>query len=78
MDCALDNQVPGIAGKCGGAGHCTTCHCYVDEAWMDRTGAIGRDEEEMLSYLDNRRQTSRLTCQIRLSKALDGLVVWIV
>ena len=47
----------------------------VDEAWMDRTGAIGRDEEEMLSYLDNRRPTSRLTCQIRLTDGLDGVVV---
>jgi 2Fe-2S ferredoxin len=76
MQGAVNNMVNGIAGECGGGLACATCHCYVDDAWMDRVGAAAGAENEMLEVTSSeRRPTSRLGCQITISKALDGLVV---
>ncbi|MFD1613272.1 2Fe-2S iron-sulfur cluster-binding protein [Sphingomonas tabacisoli] len=74
---AVYNGVEGIVGECGGGLACATCHCYVDEEW---TGAVGgpssQDEEDMLdSVAAERRPESRLSCQIVVTDALDGLVV---
>jgi ferredoxin, 2Fe-2S len=66
----------GIVGECGGSAMCATCHVYVDEAWTDRLPAALANEEEMLECTaDVRGPTSRLSCQIKLTDALDGLVV---
>ena len=76
MEGARDNGVPGIEADCGGACACSTCHVYVDEAWVDRLPAKEAMEEDMLDFAwkpDARR--SRLTCQIKVTAALDGLVV---
>lgn len=74
---ALYNDVEGIIGECGGGLACATCHCYVDEAWTAQVGGpASQDEREMLeSTAAPVTQASRLSCQIVMSGALDGLVV---
>ncbi|MEO6093243.1 MAG: 2Fe-2S iron-sulfur cluster-binding protein [Novosphingobium sp.] len=74
---ALYNGVEGITGECGGALSCATCHCYIDEAW---TAAVGgphsQEERDMLECTAAEvKPTSRLSCQIDITDALDGLVV---
>jgi len=75
MQIATDNGVPGIDGDCGGACACGTCHVIVDPAWVARTGTRSSDEEQMLGMSPERAPTSRLACQIKVTAALDGLVV---
>jgi ferredoxin, 2Fe-2S len=75
MDCALDHGVNGIRARCGGACHCVTCHCYVDDAWISRVAAATADELEMLDYAWQRRPNSRLSCQLVLRNDCDGIVV---
>jgi 2Fe-2S ferredoxin len=74
---ALYNGVDGIVGECGGALSCATCHCYVDEAWTERVGGPSSHEEAELlqAAAAEIRPTSRLSCQIEMTDALDGLVV---
>ncbi|RFB80085.1 2Fe-2S iron-sulfur cluster-binding protein [Methylovirgula sp. 4M-Z18] len=75
METALKNGVPGIDAECGGACACATCHVYVDEAWLDKVGKPEQMEEDMLDFAFDVRPNSRLSCQIRVTSALDGLVV---
>ena len=75
MENAVKNQVPGIEAECGGACACATCHVYVDEAWLDAVGAPEPMEEDMLDFAFDVRPNSRLSCQIKVSDKLDGLVV---
>lgn len=80
MNLAVRNGVPGIVGECGGALSCASCHVYVDDAWLDRTGlateAEDDAEDEMLeATVSERLESSRLSCQLRLSDGLDGLRV---
>jgi len=76
MDAAVKNGVPGIVAECGGACSCATCHVYVDDAWSDQVGGPGDLEEEMLEVAaSEQKPVSRLSCQIKMSEALDGLVV---
>ncbi len=75
MEGAIRNNVPGIDADCGGACACATCHVYVDEAWAAKTGTASAMEESMLDFAEEVQPTSRLSCQIRVSDALDGLVV---
>ena len=75
MEGAVKNNVPGIDADCGGACACATCHCYVDEAWREHTGAPSAMEESMLDFAENVEPNSRLSCQIKVTEALDGLVV---
>ncbi len=75
MDGALDNNVPGIIGQCGGGCTCSTCHCYIEAPWRQRLPGPGADERELLAYAVDPRPSSRLACQVRLTDALDGLVV---
>lgn len=75
MQAATGNAVPGIDGDCGGMCACATCHVYVDEAWLCRTGGRGAQEESMLSFSPILQPNSRLCCQIKMSEALDGLVL---
>lgn len=74
---AVDNNVPGIDADCGGECACATCHVYVDPAWLDRVGTpeAGSQEASMLSFAATAEPNSRLSCQIKMSEALDGLVV---
>lgn len=75
MENAIRNAVPGIEAECGGACACATCHVYVDEAWTDAVGEPEAMEEDMLDFAYDVRPNSRLSCQIKVRDALDGLVV---
>jgi ferredoxin, 2Fe-2S len=76
MEAATQRGVPGIIGECGGSMSCATCHVVVDPAWADRAGEAGPFEEDMLDITEAGRQpTSRLSCQLKMSADLDGIVV---
>jgi ferredoxin, 2Fe-2S len=75
MEAAKKNMVPGIEAECGGACACATCHVFVDDAWREKTGAPSEMEEDMLDFAFDVRPSSRLSCQIKVTDALDGLVV---
>lgn len=75
MENAIKNSVPGIEAECGGACACATCHVYVDDEWSATVGEPEPMEEDMLDFAFDVRPTSRLSCQIKVSDALDGLVV---
>ena len=74
---AVTNGVPGIDADCGGECACATCHVYVDPAWTERIGRPQPEsmEESMLSFAAAAEPNSRLSCQITMTAALDGLVV---
>ncbi len=75
MESAIKNSVPGIEAECGGACACATCHIYVDDAWAAATGEPEVMEEDMLDFAYEVQPTSRLSCQIKVSEELDGLIV---
>lgn len=75
METAVRAGVPGIEAECGGACACATCHVYVDDAWYARTGAPQPMEEDMLDFAWQVQATSRLSCQIKVTEDLDGLIV---
>src|ERR1700750_1578647 len=75
MEAAIRNGIPGIEAECGGACACATCHVYVDEAWREKVGSPSAMEEERLDFGFDVRPNSRLSCQIKVSDELDGLVV---
>jgi 2Fe-2S ferredoxin len=75
METALRNSIPGIEAECGGACACATCHVYVAPEWSEATGQAAQMEEDMLDFAADVRPNSRLSCQIKVSEALDGLVV---
>ncbi|MEM6438728.1 MAG: 2Fe-2S iron-sulfur cluster-binding protein [Pseudomonadota bacterium] len=75
MEGARDNDIPGIEADCGGACACSTCHVYVDEAWADRLPGKDAMEEDMLDFAYEPKDTSRLTCQLKVTPDLEGLVV---
>jgi 2Fe-2S ferredoxin len=75
MEGAVKNNIPGIDADCGGACACATCHVYVDDAWKDLTGAKSAMEESMLDFAENVETNSRLSCQIKVTDRLDGLIV---
>ncbi|WP_375188351.1 2Fe-2S iron-sulfur cluster-binding protein [Sphingobium yanoikuyae] len=76
MRAALNEGLDGMVGECGGGLACATCHCYVEEDWADRLPAPAQTELDMLECTaSERRPSSRLSCQIIASDALDGLVI---
>ncbi len=75
MRAAVDNNVPGIDGDCGGQCACATCHVFVDAPWAAHTGARTQQENDMLNFAAELRDSSRLACQITLTDALDGIEV---
>lgn len=76
MEGAISNGIDGIVAECGGACQCGTCHVYVDEAFLPRLKPIEENEDEMLNTtLCPRQPNSRLSCQIQVTKELDGLIV---
>ena len=75
METAIRNDIPGIVAECGGACACATCHVHVAEQWKDAVGEPSPMEEDMLDFAFDVRPTSRLSCQIRVTPELDGLVV---
>ncbi len=75
MEGAVKNLVPGIDADCGGACACATCHVYVDPAWLGKLPPKEEMEETMLDFAQDVRPNSRLSCQIKVTEQLDGLVV---
>lgn len=75
MQIAVDNAIPGIDADCGGDCACGTCHIIVTHEWFDKTGAPGKNEEQMLSMTPERAKTSRLGCQVKTTEAMDGMAV---
>lgn len=76
MEAALSNNVTGVVGECGGCLSCATCHVYVDDAWAAEVGAADSIEDSMLDITEaERRPQSRLSCQIKATDALNGLVL---
>lgn len=76
MATAVKNGVPGIVGECGGNASCGTCHVWVREEFVALTGEPGELEEDLLDMaVTERRDGSRLSCQVRVTEELDGLTV---
>lgn len=75
MQVAVDNFVGGIVADCGGSCSCATCHCYVQEEYLDRLTPPDTLEQEMLQCAVDPKANSRLSCQIDVSDELDGMVV---
>ncbi|WP_434106136.1 2Fe-2S iron-sulfur cluster-binding protein [Paraburkholderia caffeinilytica] len=76
MQAAINHGVPGIAGECGGACSCATCHIFVDEPWASRLAPLGDMEDAMLeATVEPRSPASRLGCQIEIANEIDGLKV---
>lgn len=79
MQVAVAHNVETIIGECGGAMVCATCHCHVPPDWLAAVGPRGDIEDDVLDCIDAEvTEASRLSCQIRLTPALDGLVVRLV
>lgn len=75
MEVAVNNGVDGILAECGGACACATCHGYIGEGWFEKLPEMDDMEDSMLDAAYERKETSRLTCQVEVTDALDGLVV---
>ena len=75
MDGARRFTIPGIDGDCGGACACATCHVYVDDEWTEIVGEPEAMEEDMLDFAFEVKPNSRLSCQIKVRDALDGLIM---
>ena len=75
METAVNNDVPGILATCGGSCSCATCHVYVDESWIDKLPPAELEEEDMLDTAHDLQENSRLSCQIKVTEELDGLIV---
>ena len=77
MDFAVDHGIAGIEAQCGGACICTMCHCFIEEKWFGRIGPTSFDEQEMLEFIPSRQENSRLSCQVTMTEALDGITILI-
>jgi 2Fe-2S ferredoxin len=75
MEAAVENEIEGIIAECGGSCACATCHVKFPQEWFERVGPPGDMEINTLYFRAHRQPTSRLSCQIVLSRALDGLRV---
>jgi 2Fe-2S ferredoxin len=75
METALANGIASIVAECGGSCSCATCLVHVDEAWSPIVGPPSAEEEEMLDSAFEVKPTSRLSCQIKVTQELDGLIV---
>ena len=75
MEAAMRSSISSIVAECGGSCTCATCHVYVDEAWLAKTGERSLEEDEQLDNAYDVRANSRLSCQIKMSEELDGILV---
>jgi ferredoxin len=75
MECLRSGGIEELLALCGGCCSCGTCHVYVAEEWLAALPPRGVDEDDLLSARDFRQPNSRLSCQIRVSEALDGIEV---
>lgn len=77
MELAVNNNIKGIDGDCGGVCSCATCHVHVAEVDLEKTGSAYDIEKDMLELDDNANQFSRLTCQIQITEVLDGITFYV-
>lgn len=77
MEVIRDNGFDELLALCGGCCSCATCHVHIDPAFADRLPKMSEDENDLLDSTDHRNESSRLSCQIAVSDALDGLIVTI-
>ena len=77
MEVIRDNGFDELLALCGGCCSCATCHVHIDPAFTDRLLKMSADEDDLLDSTDHRNDTSRLSCQIPVSDALNGLIVTI-
>ena len=77
MEAIRDNGFDELLALCGGCCSCATCHVYVDPAFAGKVSALSEDENDLLDSTDHRTEHSRLSCQIEITDALDGLKVTI-
>ena len=75
MEAAVVNDVEGIDADCDGACACATCHVYIDQDWTAIVGPAEELEAEMLDLAEEVKENSRLSCQIKITEELDGLIV---
>ena len=75
MEAAIQNSVPGIDADCGGACACATCHVFIHSDWGRKTGKAEQMEQDMLDFAFDVTEESRLSCQIKISDELEGLLV---
>jgi len=75
MQGAVDNMIEGIVAECGGSCSCATCHCYIDQQWLDKLEPATEMENDLLECVTEPKDNSRLSCQIVISDDLNGLVV---
>ncbi len=75
MEGAVRYTIPGIDGDCGGACACATCHVYIGDGWFEKLTPMNELERDMLDFAFDVKENSRLACQIRVTPALDGLIV---
>jgi 2Fe-2S ferredoxin len=75
MEGAVKYTIPGLDGDCGGACACATCHVYIPPEWQDKCDTAEDLERDMLDFAFDVEESSRLSCQIKVSDALEGLVV---
>jgi 2Fe-2S ferredoxin len=73
MEAAYNNNVPGILAECGGAAACGTCHIYVKSDDQHFLNSVGDNEDAMLYAVEQRRPNSRLSCQLTVTNALEGM-----
>ena len=71
----LGKEISGILAECGGACCCATCHVHIDPDWMGRLPEMDDDEKDMLEFAEGIDDFSRLSCQLKITDELDGLVV---
>lgn len=75
MELAVRNKVKGIDGDCGGVCSCATCHVHVQPEYWKKAGEPGELENDMLEFDENMNEYSRLSCQIKVSDEIDGIVL---
>jgi 2Fe-2S ferredoxin len=75
MQVAVNADITGIVAECGGACACGTCHCYIDSNWLEILPKPAEDELDMIEFVIDPNNKSRLSCQVLVSEAMDGLIV---
>jgi len=75
MEAIRDNGFDELLALCGGCCSCATCHVYVDDSFAGKLPAISEDESDLLDSSDHRNASSRLSCQLTVTPAIDGLRV---
>ena len=75
MEAIRDNGFDELLALCGGCCSCATCHIHVDPADFGKLSPMSEDENDLLDSSDHRDEYSRLSCQIQMTSALDGLKV---